>query len=77
MQYNYKINDNGMVVTYANTPDYQTDVFADLAVDTITEAVLNQPFFLSIAPIPPHNVLIPTGFFHPHPAPRHVNGFPQ
>jgi arylsulfatase A-like enzyme len=78
MLYNYKINDNGMVVTYGNTPaDYQPDVLADRAVDTITEAAPSQPFFLSIAPIPPHNELFSTGFSHPRPAPRHVNAFSQ
>jgi N-acetylglucosamine-6-sulfatase len=78
MLYNYKINDNGVVVTYGNTPaDYHTDVLADRAVDTITEAAPSQPFFLSIAPIPPHNELFSTGFSHPRPAPPHVNVFSQ
>jgi hypothetical protein len=54
--YNYTINDNGMLVTYGESEeDYQTDVLADRAEETIDDAVRSgQPFFLSIAPLAPH-----------------------
>ena len=86
--YNYTINDNGALVTYGETEaDYQTDVLADRAVATVDEAVLRQPFYLSIAPLPPHLELRSTGnpdpvtgmdtedLFPPRPAPRHVGAF--
>jgi N-acetylglucosamine-6-sulfatase len=74
--YNYTINDNGSLVTYGEAEaDYQTDVLADRAVETINQAAPNQPFFLSIAPVPPHYELFPTGFSAPRPAPRHEGAF--
>jgi len=76
--YNYTINDNGTLVTYGETPaDYQTDVLANRAVATIDEAVLKQPFFLSIAPVPPHLELTSEGFTDPRPAPRYEGAFSQ
>jgi N-acetylglucosamine-6-sulfatase len=70
--YGYTLNDNGELITYGDADaDYQTDVLADRAVQTITEAAQRQPFFLSIAPVPPHR----TGIGGPNPAPRHVGAF--
>jgi N-acetylglucosamine-6-sulfatase len=86
--YNYTINDNGTLVTYGETAaDYQTDVLANRAVETIDEAVSHQPFFLSIAPVPPHLEFVSTGtpdpatgelteaLAPPRPAPRDVGAF--
>ncbi|MDQ4146843.1 MAG: sulfatase [Pseudomonadota bacterium] len=78
--YNYTINDNGTLVAYGDAPtDYQTDVLASRAVETIDEAVLQQPFFLSIAPVPPHQELVSTGqaLAPPQPAPRYQGAFAQ
>jgi arylsulfatase A-like enzyme len=76
--YNYTINDRGVLRTYGEAPaDYQTDVIATRAVNTITEAIPKQPFFLSIAPLAPHfesSAPIPKPKY-PRPAPRHVGAF--
>ncbi|MDQ3732276.1 MAG: sulfatase, partial [Pseudomonadota bacterium] len=76
--YDYTINDNGTLVRYGTaTEDYQTDVLADRAVETIDEAALSgQPFFLSIAPVPPNEERDQAGNRSgPRPAPRHVGAF--
>ncbi|MDS4020276.1 MAG: sulfatase [Candidatus Competibacter sp.] len=82
--YNYKINDNGTLLTYgSNSTDYQTDVLADRAVAAIgKQAGKSQPFFLSIALIAPHaesalshNVSNDDDGPPPRPAPRHVGTF--
>jgi arylsulfatase A-like enzyme len=55
--YNYKISDNGVVVTYGSSPqDYQTDVLKGRALTFIAEAEANdaQPFFLLVTPFAPH-----------------------
>ena len=71
--YNYTINDNGMLTTYGEAEeDYQTDVLADRAEATIDEGALNQPFFLSIAPLAPHGERSRSGL---RAAPRHVGAF--
>jgi N-acetylglucosamine-6-sulfatase len=71
--YGYTLNDNGQLITYGEADaDYQTDVLADRAVQTIAEAAQRQPFFLSIAPVPPHRTGIGGG---PTPAPRHEGAF--
>jgi N-acetylglucosamine-6-sulfatase len=79
MMYNYTINDNGTLVTYGNTArNYQTDVLAGRAEETIDEAAAsNQPFFLSIAPTPPHYELFASGFGPIRPAPRHTDAFSE
>lgn len=71
--YDYKVNDNGTLVTYGSDPDdYQTDVLADRAVQTITESIaLGDPFFTYIAPFAPHSVQATP----PLPAPRHEGMF--
>jgi N-acetylglucosamine-6-sulfatase len=75
--YGYTINDNGALITYGGEEqDYQTDVLAARAEDTIAEAAqTKQPFFLSIAPVAPHLELRSTGFEAPRPAPRHFGTF--
>ncbi len=76
--YDYTINDNGTLVRYGtDEEDYQTDVLADRAVETIDEATLSsQPFFLSIAPVPPNEERDQAGNRSgPRPAPRHVGAF--
>jgi arylsulfatase A-like enzyme len=71
--FNYTLNDNGTLVTYGGTAaDYQTDVLADRAVDSINEAALRQPFFLSITPKAPH-ADEPPGYAIP--APRYLGAF--
>jgi N-acetylglucosamine-6-sulfatase len=76
--YNYTINDNGTLVNYGETEaDYQTDVLTKRAVATIDEAVLDQPFFLSVAPVSPHMEAFDTGFSDPRPAPRYEGAFSQ
>lgn len=88
--YGYTLNENGNLVTYGDydTPDpadYQTDVYADKAVDFINRnAPSDRPFYLSIAPLAPHvevfkrpsdgddDAETPT-YPNPRPAPRDVN----
>ena len=57
--YDYKINDNGIIIDFGNeTNDYQTDVLASYASDFIQESKLyndQKPFFLLITPVAPHN----------------------
>jgi arylsulfatase A-like enzyme len=54
--YDYKLNDNGTVVSYGSTAaDYQTDVIATRAVAFIERrAQAGAPFFLSLTPLAPH-----------------------
>ena len=90
--YGYTLNENGTQVTYGDydVPDpanYQTDVFADKAVDFIDRrAPRNVPFFLSVAPLAPHVEVFrresagdddpPTPRYpNPRPAPRHSGAF--
>ena len=89
--YGYTLNENGNLVTYGDydTPDpatYQTDVYADKAVDFIQRrAPLNQPFYLSIAPLAPHVEVYKRDdgdddaetpqYPNPRPAPRLANRF--
>lgn len=70
-KYGYKIKDNLATVTYGRTDaDYQTDVLADRAVDTLGEFSANpDPFFMVVAPTAPHGPL--------QPATRHRNAFPN
>ena len=88
--YGYTLNENGNLVTYGDydTPDpanYQTDVYANKAVDFIRRnAPSDRPFYLSIAPLAPHvevykrpsdgddDAETPT-YPNPRPAPRDVN----
>lgn len=89
--YGYTLNENGNLVTYGDydTPDpanYQTDVYADKAVDFIRRrAPQGQPFYLSIAPLAPHVEVFRRDdgnddaetpqYPNPRPAPRDINRF--
>ncbi len=55
--YNYRINDNGIIVSYgAGASDYQTDVLAARAEKFIAKAELEdaRPFFLTVNPLAVH-----------------------
>jgi arylsulfatase A-like enzyme len=54
--YDYTLNENGRLVAYGKTAAaYQTDVYAQKAVDVVRRrAVGDQPFFLSVAFLAPH-----------------------
>lgn len=54
--FGYSLKDNGTTVVYGKTAaDYQTDVLAQRAADTIDEAVdAEQPFFMWVTPTAPH-----------------------
>lgn len=56
LMYNYRLNDNGVVVNYGEADaDYQTDVLSGRAVDFIEEASLqSKPFFLFVSTLAPH-----------------------
>jgi N-acetylglucosamine-6-sulfatase len=66
---NYKLNANGKVETYGDTPeDYLTDVIAEKAAGHIRRfAAEGRPFFLYVAPFSPHSPY--------NPAPRHADLF--
>jgi N-acetylglucosamine-6-sulfatase len=69
--YQYKINENGTVVSYPDTDpqSYQPDVHTRQAVDFVERAAAgSQPFFLYLAPRTPHQPATP--------AVRHENLFP-
>jgi N-acetylglucosamine-6-sulfatase len=77
----YTLNENGALRTYG-TPAvedpalYQTDVYANKAVDYVTrKAPAAEPFFLSFAPLAPHGERAVNGVDlsqrNPRPAPRH------
>jgi N-acetylglucosamine-6-sulfatase len=69
-EYNYGLNENGSIVSYAATPsDYMVDVISNKAVDFIHRASGDHvPFFMYIAPFSPHAPATP--------APRYANDFP-
>ncbi|HKF94448.1 MAG TPA: sulfatase [Gammaproteobacteria bacterium] len=74
--YNYTINDNGTLVTYGETEaDYQTDVLTNRAVATIDEAMVQQPFFLSIATLAPHVESAANPPSGARPPPRYIGAF--
>jgi arylsulfatase A-like enzyme len=53
--YNYKLNENGHVVSYGSEPkDYKTDVLAAKARRFIRTTKASQPFFVYLAPNAPH-----------------------
>lgn len=78
--YNYAMSHNGDIVRYGEAPeDYQTDVFADLAVDFVSRAVRrDRPFYLQVDPLAPHSEKprpkVPLER-NPRPAPRHFDRF--
>jgi arylsulfatase A-like enzyme len=74
--YDYTLNENGTLVDYGSEPgDYQTDVYADKAVDFIERNAPGEPFFLSVAPLAPHDEILPEGQRPIRPAPRHQGRF--
>jgi arylsulfatase A-like enzyme len=53
--YNYKLNENGHVVSYGSAPsDYKTDVLTAKARRFIRTTKASQPFFVYLAPNAPH-----------------------
>ena len=68
-EYNYYLNENGVVTFHGNTPaDYLTDVLRQKAVAFVTQPTpQNSPFFLYLAPYAPHQPATP--------AQRHMNLF--
>lgn len=77
--YDYTINDNGALRTYGTADaDYQTDVLAERAVETIrTRAPSGDPFYLNFSPLAPHASGAVNGHDGegPDPAPRHRGRF--
>ncbi|MBA2255877.1 MAG: sulfatase [Thermoleophilaceae bacterium] len=70
--YGYTLNENGQLVNYGSAPrDYQTDVYADKAVDFVERSAGDQPFFLSVGTLAPHK----DSGNPPRPAPRHAGAF--
>jgi N-acetylglucosamine-6-sulfatase len=77
--YGYTVSDGGALVTYGNRPeDYQTDVLARKAEEVVrARAATGQPFFLTVAPVPPHleNDDAAGRGDPPRPAPRHLGRY--
>jgi N-acetylglucosamine-6-sulfatase len=80
--YNYTLNENGRLVTYATGPaNYQADVYNRKAVELIRRLAPGaKPFFLSVAFLAPHSggprdSDDPRNLATPSPAPRHRNAF--
>lgn len=90
--FGYELNENGTLLTYGDydiedPATYQTDVYADKAVDLIKQrAPKRMPFFLNIAPLAPHVEVFDRGesggddfptptFPNPRPAPRDEHAF--
>jgi N-acetylglucosamine-6-sulfatase len=68
--YNYRINENGEVVSYGNnTEDFFTDVLSKQATDFVHRATSDttKPFFMYLAPTAPHGPATP--------AERHKDAF--
>ncbi|WP_235030333.1 sulfatase family protein [Nonomuraea solani] len=66
-EYGYRLNENGALREYGwSEPDYLSDVLAGKARDFIAGS--DEPFFLYLAPIGPHNPA--------NPAYRHADAFP-
>ena len=73
--YDYRLNDNGTVVTYGNAPeDYSTDVLGSRAIEAINESAPGGPFYLNLALFAPH-VEESDALSTAIPAPRHVGAF--
>ncbi|HEU0304734.1 MAG TPA: sulfatase [Gaiellaceae bacterium] len=78
--YGYTINENGTLVKYGRDPaSYQTDVYADKAVEIVRRrAAKRKPFFLWLSFLAPHVGGPPTADRSPLttlPAPRHRGRF--
>jgi arylsulfatase A-like enzyme len=75
--YDYRVNQNGTVVSYGHQPsNYLTDVLAAKATDVIrTQAAAHQPFFLFVTPTAPHDETGLGSRPNPRPAPRDAGAF--
>jgi N-acetylglucosamine-6-sulfatase len=83
--YGYTLNENGSILHYGSTPDvvdpptYQTDVYANKAVDFVSRRTpKKKPFFLSVAPLASHTESMPAcacAGNNPRAAPRHEGAF--
>ena len=79
--WNYTLDENGLFVTYGTrAEDYQTDVYAQKAVDIVRRlAPSDQPFYLKVAFLAPHSGAPRTEGDPPgasaEPAPRHKDAF--
>ncbi|WP_162606208.1 sulfatase [Jiangella asiatica] len=79
--FDFNINDNGVVKRFEGPENYNTDVIAAHAVDVIhAQRDSDQPLFMSIAPITPHDTPVGTQnelavTVDPEPAPRHVGAY--
>ncbi|HYN20143.1 MAG TPA: sulfatase [Thermoanaerobaculia bacterium] len=77
--YDYTVIDGGKKVRYGNAEeDYQTDVLAAKAEEILRQFVRSgRPFFLSVAPVPPHQERSDeeSKGTPPRPAPRHLGSF--
>jgi arylsulfatase A-like enzyme len=79
--WDFTVNENGKLVRYTRRADYQTDVFARMAVDVIRRrAPKRQPFFLYVGFVAPHSgapreLDDPPSLKTPAPAPRHRDRF--
>jgi N-acetylglucosamine-6-sulfatase len=77
--YDYTLNENGKLVNYGDDPaDYQTDVLADKSIHFIDRHSGDRPFFLTVAPVAPHDEGVLEGVNaprNPRPAPRDLGRF--
>ncbi len=75
--YGYTVSDDGVAVRYGDAPaDYQTDVLAEEAEGLLrSRAGASQPFFVTVAPMAPHQERINGVQVPPRPAPRHQGRF--
>lgn len=77
--YDYTVIDDGKKVHYGHAEeDYQTDVLAAKAEEILRQLVRSgRPFFLSVAPVPPHQERSDeeSKGTPPRPAPRHLGAF--
>jgi arylsulfatase A-like enzyme len=77
-QYNYSLNDNGVIRSYGATPaDYEVDVVRDKLLSFIRTTPTTQPFFAYFAPTSTHSPWTAAprhaGIFNGTPMPRYPN----
>jgi arylsulfatase A-like enzyme len=76
MMYGYSIDQDGTTKKYGSAPaDYQTDVLARHAARFVRSSAGTRPFFLTFAPVAPHDDVVPPGTRNPEPAPRDTRAF--
>ena len=77
--YGYTLNENGKLVRYGRDPaSYQSDVYADKAVEVVRRRAAERPFFLWVSFLAPHIGGPPTpgrSALTTLPAPRHLGRF--